>query len=219
MAEEKEIKPKSPIMKILGLVGKILAGLVLGTTVVLNLMVVYILFFPDNMPKPFYLMYTQPTPMPTPDVAATEQTTTGNGENPGSATPGENTQGTPTGEHLPGTGIMLDTGTKIVNLAEPGGRKFIRCDVVVEFAITDPSYAKLDGEKKTTFMNDFKMEINALLPIINDTVISILSTKDFQSVYTAEGKEALRSEILSTLKAKLPEYYIINIYFTEFVMQ
>lgn len=214
-----ESKPKSPIMNILGLVVKILAGLVLGTTVVLNLMVVYILFFPDNMPKPFYLMYTQPTPMPTSEAGVGEQSTAVNGENSGASKPGEHAEGTPAGEYLPGTGVMLDTGTKIVNLAEPGGRKFIRCDVVVEFAITNPDYAKLTGEKKTEFMNEFKTEINAQLPIINDTVITILSTKDFQSVYTADGKEALRTEILSTLKAKLREFYIINIYFTEFVMQ
>jgi flagellar protein FliL len=215
-----EAKPKPSITKILGPVLKILLGLVLGTTVVLNLMVVYILFFPDEMPKPFYLMYTQPTPMPATEEGATgEQVTTGEGENSGSSASGEHTTGEAAGEYMPGTGVMLDTGTKIVNLAEPGGRKFIRCNVVVEFAITDPEYAKLTGEKKTEFMNELKTEINAQLPIINDTVITILSTKDFQSVYTAEGKEALRAEILNTIKARLPEFYIINIYFTEFVMQ
>jgi flagellar FliL protein len=213
-------KPKSPIMKILGLVGKIQIGLVMFTTVILNMMVVYILFFPDEMPKPFYVMYTLPTPVPTIEGTSEEGSTTPEeGGTSEVVKPGETSEGHSTGEYLPGTGVMLDTGTKIVNLAEPGGRKFIRCNVVVEFAITDPEYEKLAGEKKTEFMNELKVEMNTQLPIINDTIITILSTKDFQAVYTAEGKEALRADILNTIKARLPEFYIINIYFTEFVMQ
>jgi flagellar basal body-associated protein FliL len=57
------------------------------------------------------------------------------------------------------------------------------------------------------------------LPIINDIIITQISTKDFASIYTSEGKEQLRSELIHILDEKLDEYTVLNVYFTEFVMQ
>jgi len=120
---------------------------------------------------------------------------------------------------VPGEGIFIDTGTKIVNLADQGGRKFIRVNVVVEFAPTSMEYLSMAEELKTEYLNTFNAEINARLPVINDIIITLISTKDFQSIYTADGKELLRAELIASLNGKLPEYSILNVYFTEFVMQ
>jgi flagellar FliL protein len=65
----------------------------------------------------------------------------------------------------------------------------------------------------------FTTEINARVPILDDTIVTILSSKDFQSVYTTEGKDALRQEIMNAVNTKLPEYKVIYVYFKEFVMQ
>jgi len=50
-------------------------------------------------------------------------------------------------------------------------------------------------------------------------VITLLSTKTYDDLYTADGKEKLRLEIMNDLSQRLPDLHIISIYFTEFVVQ
>ena len=55
------------VLKILGLVGKILLIMMVVTSSLLSLAMAYIVFAPDDLPKPFYLSYLYPTPVPTLD--------------------------------------------------------------------------------------------------------------------------------------------------------
>ena len=136
-------------------------------------------------------------------------------------------------EIKPGQGIMIDTGTKIVNLAEPSGRRYIRANIVLEFAPDDVAYyltpvepasESSGGEGKTgaaqpTYVEEFKTELEGKQPLIDDTIITLLSSKSLESIYTAAGKEQLRNEITTLLNARMPEYRIIFVYFTEFTVQ
>jgi flagellar FliL protein len=231
-------KKASPILGILRVVAIVLAIIVFLSTVLTNVMLVYVIFAPDDMPKPFYLMYYNAGE--TPPALAKSGTTSIDGQKveapvqgahvPAGQNPAaESTAGSGTGI-TPGQGILLDTGTKIVNLAEPGGRKFIRTNVVLEFAPTDPVYFTIEtpsatsGESttaspRTAFITKYKDDLNSRLPVINDIIITLLSTKDFQAVYTSEGKENLRQEIMQAVNSRLPEFKVIYVYFTEFVMQ
>jgi flagellar FliL protein len=109
--------------------------------------------------------------------------------------------------------------TKIINLVDPTGRKYIRVTIVVEFAPDDPEYELLPEEEKTAYLTSFEEKLNSRLPIMDDTVITLLSTKTYEDLYTAEGKEKLRTEIMTMLAQKLPDPHILSIYFTEFVVQ
>jgi flagellar basal body-associated protein FliL len=211
-ANQSATEKRPGIGAILNLVLKILVGLVLATTVITNLFLVYIVVAPDNLPKPFYLQYKGD---PSYASNAVQQPAT----NPQGTT--QEAQPAPAQVHTiqPGEGIFIDTGTKIVNLADQGGRKFIRVNVVVEFAPTSMDYLSMTEELKTEYLNHFNTEVNTRLPVINDIIITQISTKDFQAIYTADGKELLRAELISTLNEKLTEYTILNVYFTEFVMQ
>lgn len=171
----------------------------------------YIVFAPDSWPKPFYLMYDITDPAA--EEALAEGETAG--------TPVEATVAPLTAqlEMKPGEGVMLDTGTKIVNLLDPTGRKYLRVGIVLEFAPNDLKYFTMTEEEKTLFLEEFNKELNVQLPVINDVIITLLSNQTFESVYTAEGKETLRKQIMDTINSKLPENKIIFVYFTEFVVQ
>lgn len=242
MTTEAQPKPKKSVLSILKLVMTILAGLLIFTTVATNLAVVYIVFAPDNLPKPFYLVYYVPGEEP--QLPEVSQSTGDTVEEVSSS----HSTYTETGEShsvtytylwdgiQPGQGIILDTGTKIVNLAEPGGRKFIRTNVVLEFAPNDPVYFETHveeeasssgghgGEEETVspqeaYEAEFLSELEVRMPVINDCIVTLLSTKEFEDVYTAEGKDALRNEIINAVNSRLPDYHVIYVYFTEFVMQ
>jgi flagellar FliL protein len=113
---------------------------------------------------------------------------------------------------------MIDTSTKIVNLAEPGGKKFIRVTATLEFA-PPAGFSGLPEEEKTAELSTFTTEINSKIPVLDDTIVTLLSSKDFASVYSTEGKDTLRQEIMDAINTRLPEYKVIYVYFKEFVMQ
>jgi flagellar basal body-associated protein FliL len=198
------------VMKILGLVGKILVYVLVVAGSLLSMVTAYIVFAPDDLPKPFRLSYSYVTP--TPEVAVEGETTPAAGEEAASL------------ETQPGSGVMIDTGTKIINLAEISGNKYIRINVVLEFAQpaateTTPAAAAEGEAAAATPADELTAEITARLPLINDTIITLLSSKAFEELYTTTGKEALRGEIMQKLQGLMPEYRLIGVYFTEFVVE
>lgn len=218
-----------------------IAGVIIMTTAVTNLLVVYVLFAPDTLPKPIYLVYQLPTganPQPVEGVVpdAGEPIVNGGSANPiaiitGKTAVAENSQPAAKPEASdnrttlsnselvsPGQGIMVDTSTKIVNLAEPGGKKFIRVTATLEFN-PPAGYDTLPEEEKAAALAEFTTEITAKIPILDDTIVTLLSSKDFQSVYTTEGKDILRQEIMDAVNSRLPNHKVIYVYFKEFVMQ
>lgn len=120
---------------------------------------------------------------------------------------------------LPGEGIMYDAGTKIVNLADPGGRRYLKVTIVLEFAPHDVAYYTLEGEERTAAQNAFSQKMASKKPLIDDTLTTLLSAKTFEDVYSIEGKDALKQEIIRQLAERLHGYKIVNVYFTEFVVQ
>jgi flagellar basal body-associated protein FliL len=197
--------------KILKLVLRIL--LIMGILILAgtNIAMAYIMFAPDIYPKPFYLMYLIPTEQ-VEDVAS----------NPSHPYP-DATQ-TPVlnfdvNDLKPGQGIMVDTGSKIVNLIDPTGRKYLRVGVVLEFAPTDPNYPNMTEEEKSTYINTINQEMTTRLPVINDVLITLFTSQTFDSVYTADGKEALREKVKTLINNQMPDQYVIYVYFTEFVVQ
>ena len=241
ISEEAEVKPAKPPRPKVNLAGllksilKILVSIVITATVLSNLFLLYVILAPDDLPKPFYFAWadeagqliTTAANIPFPNPAGTQTTTNDQASTSGSETAtGSGSEsnttsggGTSGGGETKKAGLLIDTGTKIVNLNEPGGRRFIRAGVTIEFAPPDETFYTMTGETRTAYIAKFNEEMASYLPIINDTIITILSTKDFQSLYSAEGKDALRKEILESIKTKLPEFKVLGVYLTEFVMQ
>lgn len=188
---------------LLSLLPKILLGLALFILVVINLAIAYIFFAPDTLPKPFYPLYAVPEQV----TATMEQS--------------EKVED----KHVdllnlpPGKGLMVDTGSKIVNLVDPTGRKYLRVGVVLEFAPTDPTYFEMNEEEKKVYVSTFNQEMESRLPVINDILITLFASQTFDTVYTAQGKENLRQQIKELINRQLPEYHVIYVYFTEFVVQ
>lgn len=247
MSDQNENKPKRSfsIVGLLRIVAITLAVIVFLSTAVTNLLMVYIIFGPDDMPKPFYLMYYLPGQSPqlpvatqptlSPEEANTPKTSTNN-ETGTSHTENENF--TSSGSIEPGSGVLLDTGTKIVNLADPSGRTFIKTTIVLEFEPDDLEAYQDDepvaqegggGEEgaaaaSTTtvsqaYITSFKDRLTTKLPVVNDIIITLLSTKKFDQIYTSEGKETLRQEVIQAVNSRLTGYKVIQVYFTEFVVQ
>ena len=120
---------------------------------------------------------------------------------------------------VPGEGVLFDVGTKVINLADPGGRRYLKIGIFLEFAPHDTAWYSMATEQKAELRALFETEMGSKQPVIEDLVISIISSKSFEQVYTLEGKEGLRQEIINRINQLLPTQLVMYVYFNEFVVQ
>lgn len=208
-----------PVLKITGQVAQ---GIALTSIFLMNGLMGYIMFAPDDLPKPFYLSYAGDVAVVS-AAASTSHTTEGEAV----ATEGPEIIKI----YKPGQGVMVETGTKIVNLADPGGRRYLKASITIEVAPpetateTTTEEAAASGHSSSTettedpVMTAFNEKMNQRLPIINDILTTMLSGQTFEDIYTVEGKEALRQEIMVELNERMSDLGVISVYFTEFVVQ
>jgi flagellar FliL protein len=113
---------------------------------------------------------------------------------------------------------------RIINLADAGGRRFLRIGLALEFEVHDEkareALAKGSAEEKKKLMKELQDEIAHKGPIIDDIVTTVLSGKTFNDVITLEGKDAIKKEIKTRVNDALHgEEKVNNVYITDFVVQ
>lgn len=99
-------------------------------------------------------------------------------------------------------GPLYSFDTFIVNLADPGGIRYLKVSM----------QAELDSDKLAD-------EIEKRKPQIRDIILTVLSSKTYAEVSTAQGKLALKQEIMRRINLTLTSGAVKGIYFTEFVSQ
>ena len=134
--------------------------------------------------------------------------------------------------HL-GTGVMYQMGTKVVNLADPGGLRYLQVAIVLEFHPAMEEYllsqnagaegAAPEGEAPSeeggAAKGGLAAQIDSRRPIIDDVVMTALSSKRYNDISTVKGKQVLKDELIAAVYRALGFPGVINVYFTEFVVQ
>ncbi|MFC1491129.1 flagellar basal body-associated protein FliL [Nitrospinota bacterium] len=106
------------------------------------------------------------------------------------------------GPESPLVGPMISLKTFIVNLADPGGRRYLKVKLELEL------------ENKET-----EMELKARLPEVKDQIILALSSKTYQQIQGVAGKTVLREELTARANSVLKSGKVRKAFFTEFVVQ
>lgn len=105
-------------------------------------------------------------------------------------------------------GPLYRMDTLIVNLADHGGKRYLRVTMELEL--------KPNEHVETAEVVE---EIEMRLAQLRDTILMILPTKQYAEISTTPGKIALRDELMAKLNPFLKKGQISKIYFTEFVVQ
>lgn len=100
------------------------------------------------------------------------------------------------------TKALLSMETFVVNLADPGGKRYLRVSMALE--IDDQNFVE---------------EVKKKIPQMRDTILMILPEKKFADIRTSSGKSSLRDEIIARLNPLFENCKITNIYLQEFVIQ
>ena len=99
-----------------------------------------------------------------------------------------------------GEANLFPLETFIVNLQVKGS--FLKTDVQLEFASAEEM--KLADKE---------------VPRLRDTIIQILSSKTASEILTSEGKEKLKDELRQSVNGLLGGEKVVEVYFTEFIIQ
>ncbi len=215
-------------------------------------MILYVLFAPETWWKPIYIRFDADTASaangvvegstPEGGAASTVQPAVENHTPEASLTPGLGShQPVGAAQQLvmpaiqPGQGVMYKLDPKVVNLAEPGGLRYLQVSLVLEFHPSVKEYyeTKMSGETATEAQaasghsggesnavgDPFQEAIDSMRPVIDDIVTTLFSSKTFKDIATIEGKQQLKQELMTQINTALGYQGVINIYFTDFVVQ
>jgi flagellar FliL protein len=101
------------------------------------------------------------------------------------------------------SGKVVSLDTFIVNLADPGGNRYLRVTMDLEVIGGKPA----------------EDEVARRTPQLRDAILMILPTKRYIDISTTEGKTAMRDELIGAVNTLLASAKVNRIYFKEFVIQ
>ncbi len=99
-------------------------------------------------------------------------------------------------------GPIYDLQAFVVNLADPGGNRFLRVKMSLE--VKDQELVEQMDKQRIR---------------LRDKILTILSSKSYQNVNTVQGKTELRTEISAAVDGLFEKGAVKNVYFAEFVVE
>ncbi|MFN0070966.1 MAG: flagellar basal body-associated protein FliL [Chloroflexota bacterium] len=116
-------------------------------------------------------------------------------------------------------GTIVPLKERIVNLADPGILRYLKTTVVLEIYDPHPPAAGGGGHGAPKKGDTMPEDLKTKAPLIEDHVTTLLTTKTTSELMTAQGKNALKTEIKTALNKALKDDRILAVYFTDFVIQ
>ncbi len=98
--------------------------------------------------------------------------------------------------------VIFDWEPLLVNLADPGGKRYLKLNMKVE----------LTNEKALEELKNRSFQLK-------DAMLMLLSGKEFEDISTASGKQALKQETIAQVNKLLKTGQVKEIYFTDFIVQ
>ncbi len=122
----------------------------------------------------------------------------GSGSDPQAASEGTASEAVPE----PEVGRMFSMDPFVVNLNEPGGKRYLKSKIDLEFVD--------DGVGK---------ELELRLPQLRDVILMHLSSRSLDDIQSVDGKIELKNALIKRINQVLKLGKVRNLYFTQFVIQ
>lgn len=99
-------------------------------------------------------------------------------------------------------GMMYPLDIFTVNLLSESGRRYLKVELNLE----------IEGK-------ELALELDAKKPLLRDIIIRLLTSKSLEEISTVKGKEKLKDQIVGEINTRIKDGKILNVYFTDFVIQ
>jgi flagellar FliL protein len=113
--------------------------------------------------------------------------------------------------------VMYSLKERVFNLADPGGGRYIKLEVVIEF--DDPAAAGLKGEAYLKRQEELARELAPVKARLDDVLLTTVTSRTSAELLRPEGKEALRSELKTKFGQVVHEPKVRDVFFAQFVIQ
>jgi flagellar basal body-associated protein FliL len=119
------------------------------------------------------------------------------------------------GQHGP----MLALEERVVNLQAGGVFKYAKIGVTVELRPADAAFYALSGEARAAAEELAHKEHEAIVPLLLDALGQVVSARTSNELVALEGRTTLKHDLLEAMRGVLGEEEVLDIYFTDLVMQ
>ena len=109
----------------------------------------------------------------------------------------------------PEPAVELPLDPFVVNLADAGGHSYARIGLTLRVAASAKSESKDQAATNAAGSRD----------MVRDTIITVLNQEQSAQLLAPGGKEHLKQAVRTAVAARDPQLHIIDIYFTEFLIQ
>ena len=115
--------------------------------------------------------------------------------------------------------VMYPLKEQVVNLSDKSATKYLKAAVTLEFIDTkmkDPP----QGAAVTQQQTDFASDMTPYAAIIQDALVSTLSSKSSADLLKPDGKDQLKNDLINNVNHALhDDEKVVNVYFTSFIIQ
>jgi flagellar basal body-associated protein FliL len=115
--------------------------------------------------------------------------------------------------------VMFPTKERVVNLTDKSAAKYLKVALTLEFidtSLKDPPKGNAVAQQQT----EFAAEMSPYSAIIEDALVTTLSSKASSDLLKPDGKEQLKNDLINNINRALrDEEKVVNVYFTTFIIQ
>jgi flagellar basal body-associated protein FliL len=118
-------------------------------------------------------------------------------------------------------GPMLALSDQVINLSQttPGGYKYAKIGVTIEMRPAAASFYELHGTERTKQETVELGGYNDAIPLLQDAIGMTVASHDSSTLTTTAGRSALKAELLASARKILGDTDVIDVFFTDLVMQ
>src|SRR3954452_20213671 len=115
--------------------------------------------------------------------------------------------------------VMYPTKERVVNLTDKSSSRYLKVALTLEFIdakVKDPP----KGEAIKLQQDEFAKDLSGYSAVIDDALVTTLSSKSSSDLLKPDGKEALKNELMDRVNPALhDDEKVVNVYFTSFIIQ
>lgn len=116
-------------------------------------------------------------------------------------------------------GVMLALEDRVVNLRTGGPYRYAKVAITLELRPKSADFYTLESKARAAAEALAVDSEKAAVPLLIDGVGTIVASADPASLTTPEGRATLKTDLLAAVRAVLGEDEVLDLYFTDFVMQ
>ncbi|MBA3876296.1 MAG: hypothetical protein C0498_05060 [Anaerolinea sp.] len=116
-------------------------------------------------------------------------------------------------------GPMIALEERVVNLQAGGAFRYAKIGVTVEIRPLDASFYTLVGEERAAADELARKEYEPMVPLLLDALGTVVSSRTSSDLVAVDGRARLKEELIGAMGVVLGEQAVLNVYFTDLVMQ